>query len=202
MRPIACPRAAAVARDSRRSTAAAEGITVAGWVVDAAQVVTAAAAFVAVWLTWRAMSQERDRHAAEVRQARADRRSDELADLYESVLQVSAEIVGMLTIARRAGYVNKRDASALMGKINHAAALVRSRGGDDQVIGEFAHLAALAVAASPTWTSLLVRRFVGRRGTSDPDVAGLQDQLIRAADACREALALVQVTDADLTARP
>lgn len=174
----------------------------AGWVVDAAQVVTAAAALAAVWFTCRAMRQERDRHMAGVRQARVDRRSDELAHLYESVLRASSEIVGMLTLARNAGYVNKRDASTLMATINHAAALIRFRGGDQDVIDEFAHLADLALAACPTPSSLLVGKLGGRRKASDADVEGLQDQLIRAADAAREGLAQVEASGDGLTARP
>lgn len=172
------------------------------WVVDVAQVFTAAAALAAVWLTWRAMGHERDRHMYSVRQARVDRRSDELTHLYESVLAVSAEIVGVLALARNAGYVNKRDASALMAKINHAGALIRLRGGDQEVIDEFARLADLAVDARPTRTSLLVGKLGGRRVVSDSDVESLQDQLIRAADAARDALAQVRTTSDDLTTRP
>lgn len=162
-----------------------------GWVIDVAQVFTAAAALAAVWLTWRAMGQERDRHMASARQARVDRRSEELAHLYESVLAVSAEIVGMLALAKSAGYVNRRDASSLMAKINYAGALIRLRGGDQEVLDEFAHLADLAVDACPTWTSLLVAKLGSRSLVSDSDVEGLQNQLIRAADAARGALAQV-----------
>lgn len=160
-----------------------------GWIVEVAQVLTAVAALLAVSLTWRAMGQERERYQAGVRQARADRRSDELTHLYESVLEVSAEIVGMLALARNAGYVNRREASALMAKIHHAGALIRLRGGDQEVIDEFACLADLALDSCPSWTSLLAGKLGGRRTAGDPNMDRLQEQLMRAADAACDALA-------------